>query len=60
MAATIDRRQALGIGLAAMATPALARRLHDTFLWGAATAGHQVEGNNINADIWLLTRVYLE
>lgn len=27
------------------------------FLWGAATAGHQVEGNNINADIWLLEQV---
>lgn len=24
------------------------------FIWGAATAGHQVEGNNINADCWLL------
>ena len=24
------------------------------FLWGAATAGHQVEGNNINSDIWVL------
>lgn len=24
------------------------------FLWGAATAGHQVEGNNLNSDIWLL------
>jgi beta-glucosidase len=22
------------------------------FLWGAATAGHQVEGGNLNADIW--------
>lgn len=27
------------------------------FLWGVATAGHQVEGNNINADIWLLEQV---
>jgi beta-glucosidase len=27
------------------------------FLWGAATAGHQVEGNNINSDIWVLERV---
>lgn len=27
------------------------------FLWGAATAGHQVEGNNVNADIWLLEQV---
>ncbi|NDU85451.1 MAG: glycoside hydrolase family 1 protein [Ferrovum sp.] len=24
------------------------------FLWGAATAGHQVEGGNINSDSWLL------
>jgi beta-glucosidase len=22
------------------------------FLWGAATAGHQVEGNNVNSDVW--------
>lgn len=27
------------------------------FLWGAASAGHQVEGNNINADIWLFENV---
>ncbi len=24
------------------------------FLWGAATSGHQVEGNNINSEIWVL------
>jgi beta-glucosidase len=24
----------------------------DGFLWGAATAGHQVEGGNVNADLW--------
>ena len=24
------------------------------FLWGTATAGHQVEGGNVNADIWPL------
>lgn len=24
------------------------------FLWGAATAGHQIEGNNINSDYWVL------
>ena len=22
------------------------------FLWGAATAGHQIEGNNVNSDWW--------
>lgn len=27
------------------------------FLWGAATAAHQVEGNNINADLWLLEHI---
>src|SRR3954462_1716403 len=26
----------------------------DGFLWGAATDGHQVEGGNVNADIWPL------
>ncbi len=24
------------------------------FLWGAATAAHQVEGNNVNTDEWVL------
>ena len=24
------------------------------FVWGAATAAHQVEGNNINSDLWVL------
>ncbi|MEO6248137.1 MAG: family 1 glycosylhydrolase [Sphingomicrobium sp.] len=27
------------------------------FLWGAATAGHQVEGNNVASDIWALEHV---
>ena len=27
------------------------------FLWGAATAGHQVEGNNSNSDVWLKEHV---
>jgi beta-glucosidase len=27
------------------------------FLWGAATAGHQIEGNNTNSDFWLLENV---
>ena len=26
----------------------------EEFLWGAATAAHQVEGNNVNSDLWLL------
>ncbi|CDO37957.1 MULTISPECIES: family 1 glycosylhydrolase [Novosphingobium] len=27
------------------------------FLWGAATAAHQVEGNNLNADLWVIENV---
>ena len=27
------------------------------FLWGAATAGHQVEGNNTNSDTWFMEQV---
>ena len=27
------------------------------FLWGAATAGHQVEGQNTSSDVWLLEHV---
>jgi beta-glucosidase len=27
------------------------------FLWGTATAAHQVEGNNANSDIWVLEHV---
>jgi len=29
----------------------------DGFLWGAATAGHQVEGNNVNSDLWQIEHV---
>ncbi|WP_322047956.1 glycoside hydrolase family 1 protein [Paraburkholderia sp. J67] len=29
----------------------------DSFLWGVATAGHQYEGNNTNADTWVLEHV---
>ncbi len=29
----------------------------DGFMWGAATAGHQVEGNNVNSDCWLMENI---
>ena len=29
-------------------------RFPENFLWGTATAAHQVEGNNINSDFWVL------
>jgi beta-glucosidase len=60
----IDRRTVLaGCAATLAAAPALAQgaaqdaRFPDGFLWGAATAGHQVEGNNVNADCWLLENV---
>jgi beta-glucosidase len=30
------------------------RNWPQSFLWGVATAGHQIEGNNINSDYWVL------
>jgi beta-glucosidase len=27
------------------------------FMWGTATAAHQVEGNNVNSDVWLIEHV---
>ena len=56
---TVDRRGVLGLGIAASAAAALPPRAAaaSRFLWGAATAGHQVEGNNVSADIWLLEQV---
>ncbi len=60
----IDRRTLLGAGGALIASPSLAAgprasnaQFPHGFLWGAATAGHQVEGNNVNSDQWLLENV---
>lgn len=54
----LTRRSLIAATAALAATPAFARSSGRTFprgfLWGAATAGHQVEGNNVNADTWLL------
>lgn len=54
----IDRRQAM-TGLAiATAAPAYSQKpaanWPEGFLWGTATAGHQVEGNSTASDYWLL------
>lgn len=29
----------------------------DNFIWGVSTSGHQIEGNNTNADLWLLENI---
>jgi beta-glucosidase len=34
--------------------PAKSKPFPEKFLWGCATAGHQVEGNNTNSDFWTL------
>jgi beta-glucosidase len=58
-----DRRAVLAGGAALLAglewtEAARAQRVAGAFpagfLWGAATAGHQVEGNNTNSDTWFL------
>lgn len=45
-----------GAPLVGLATSARASGLDfpEGFLWGAATAGHQIEGNNVASDLWLL------
>ena len=48
----ITRRTLLASAAAAVASSAAATPFPKGFLWGAATAGHQVEGNNINSDLW--------
>ena len=61
----INRRTLIAAsGAALAASPAIARRISSPnpafptgFLWGSATAGHQVEGNNVNSDVWLLENV---
>lgn len=59
---TVTRREALAAGAvmtAATAAPAFARSSDrkSSFLWGAATAAHQIEGNNVNSDYWLLENI---
>lgn len=58
----MDRRQfAAGLAIAgtALVSPAVGKvaprpAFPKGFLWGAATAAYQVEGNNLNSDLWLV------
>ena len=57
----ITRRTAIAAGSAMLATPAVGLPSRTAFpagfFWGAATAGHQVEGNDVNDDVWFLENV---
>ncbi|MYM83385.1 family 1 glycosylhydrolase [Duganella sp. FT50W] len=50
VAATVSSVPALGAGGAPAKFP-------KGFLWGAATAAHQVEGNNVNSDCWVAEHI---
>lgn len=59
--AALDRRSLIAGGAMLAAAPAMARsirkadpRFPEGFLWGAATAPHQIEGNNTASDLWFL------
>lgn len=67
---SISRRTALagaaGASLVALAGGAQAasgssavasKHFPKNFRWGVATAGHQIEGNNTNSDLWLLENI---
>jgi len=45
-----------GTVLAATTAPAR-KRFPENFIWGAATAGHQIEGNDTDSDSWFLDQL---
>lgn len=60
----IDRRTLIAALGAVTAAPALiaapaarGKSFPKGFLWGASTAGHQIEGNNYNSDVWVAENV---
>ena len=60
---TIARRELLGAGAGAAvlagagAGVRAAAPSRPAFLWGAATAAHQIEGGNVNSDYWVLEHI---
>ena len=62
---TIGRREMIGAGAASLALAILpsgaiaapSKAFPKGFLWGAATSGHQTEGNNVASDYWLMESV---
>ena len=55
----VDRRALLGGAAATAATAPIraAAPRRSGFLWGAATAAHQIEGANVNSDYWVLEHI---
>jgi len=47
----------LGSGRTAYAAATARKSFPKGFIWGAATAGHQVEGNDTNSDTWFLEQL---
>ena len=47
----------IGTSLTGQAAPMIRKRFPAGFLWGTATAGHQVEGNDVNSDMWFLEQL---
>jgi beta-glucosidase len=47
----------LGSGRTAYAAATARKSFPKGFIWGAATAGHQVEGNDTNSDSWFLEQL---
>ena len=37
--------------------PTGSSKMPASFLWGVSTSGHQIEGNNVNSDAWLMENV---
>ena len=57
--AGLNRREIMLAGIGVASAPAIARSQagQGRFLWGAATAAHQIEGGNVNSDHWVMERV---
>ncbi len=58
--ASVSRRSVLAGAAAATAAAGRAtppRSAKPGFLWGVATAAHQIEGNNTNSDYWVLEHI---
>ena len=58
--ASPSRRRTLLTGIGTASLPTLAAGRIDParrFLWGVATAAHQIEGGNVNSDYWVMEHV---